>query len=56
MNWLSYFAIEDLAWLGMWDMVKEFRRDTLGLKGFNKEHGSHAIYHSKVGGEGEGDE
>ena len=22
MNWLSYFAIEDVAWLGTWDIIR----------------------------------
>jgi len=26
MNWLSYFAIEDLGWLGMWDILQVGRR------------------------------
>ncbi len=50
MNWLSYFAMEDLAWLGMSGMVKDFRQRVLNLKAWNKEHTSHALYHSKVWG------
>mmetsp|Transcript_39814 Transcript_39814/g.88504 ORF Transcript_39814/g.88504 Transcript_39814/m.88504 type:complete len:1166 (+) Transcript_39814:378-3875(+) len=48
MNWLSYFAVEDLAWLGMSGMVKHFRTQVLGLKDWMKQHTSHALYHSKV--------
>eukprot|EP00798_Chlamydomonas_sp_ICE-L_P018660 gene18660-25177_t len=48
MNWLSYFAMEDLAWLGMSGMVKDFRQRVLGIKTWNKEHTSHALHHSKV--------
>eukprot|EP00798_Chlamydomonas_sp_ICE-L_P001510 gene1510-32888_t len=48
MNWLSYFAMDDLAWLGMSGMVKDFRQRVLGIKTWNKEHTSHALYHSKV--------
>ncbi|GAX79661.1 hypothetical protein CEUSTIGMA_g7102.t1 [Chlamydomonas eustigma] len=48
MNWLSYFAVEDVAWLGMSDMVKEFRDKFLQLKGFGPLHSSHAIYYSKI--------
>eukprot|EP00955_Chlamydomonas_euryale_P062123 358293-Chlamydomonas_euryale.AAC.1 len=49
MNWLSYFAVEDLAWLGMSGMVKDFRKRTLHLADFDaKANGSHSIYHSKV--------
>eukprot|EP00955_Chlamydomonas_euryale_P041177 351927-Chlamydomonas_euryale.AAC.2 len=49
MNWLSYFAVEDLAWIGMADMVKDFRRRTLQLPNWDsKDNGSHTLYHSKV--------
>ncbi|GAX76945.1 hypothetical protein CEUSTIGMA_g4392.t1 [Chlamydomonas eustigma] len=48
MNWLSYFAVEDLAWLGMSGMMKDFRKRILQLHDWSKEAGSHAIYHSKV--------
>eukprot|EP00798_Chlamydomonas_sp_ICE-L_P000632 gene632-2068_t len=48
MNWLSYFAMEDLAWLGMSGLVKDFRQRVLGMKTWSKEHTSHALYHSKV--------
>ena len=48
MNWLSYFAVEDLAWLGMSGMVKDFRRRILQLTDWTKENGSHTIHHSKV--------
>ncbi|KAG1676362.1 hypothetical protein FOA52_001157 [Chlamydomonas sp. UWO 241] len=49
MNWLSYFAVEDLAWLGMSGMVKDFRKRTLQLVDWDsKDNGSHTIYHSKV--------
>ena len=48
MNWLSYFAVEDLAWLGMSGMVKDFRKRILQLTDWSKENGSHTIHHSKV--------
>jgi hypothetical protein len=49
MNWLSYFAVEDLAWLGMSGMVKDFRKRTLQLVDWDSQtNGSHTIYHSKV--------
>ena len=48
MNWLSYFAVEDLAWLGMSGMVKDFRKRILQLTDYSKENGSHTIHHSKV--------
>jgi hypothetical protein len=48
MNWLSYFAVEDVAWLGIADIVQEFRGKFLKLKGFGNPHTSHAIYYSKV--------
>ncbi|GFH13354.1 glyco_transf_28 domain-containing protein, partial [Haematococcus lacustris] len=48
MNWLSYFAMEDLAWVGMAGMQKDFRCNVLGLKTWNKLTTSHSIYHSKV--------
>lgn len=48
MNWLSYFAVEDLAWLGMAGMVKNLRQNVFGLKSWDKYSTSHALYHSKV--------
>ncbi|GAX82718.1 hypothetical protein CEUSTIGMA_g10144.t1 [Chlamydomonas eustigma] len=48
MNWLSYFAMDDLAWLGIADIVKRFRRKKLGLKNSGKHVGSHGVYYSKV--------
>lgn len=50
MNWLSYFAVEDLAWLGMSGMVRQLRQKVLGLPGWEKHHTSHALYYAKVGG------
>ena len=47
-NWLSYFAIEDIAWLGTWDIILDFRREVLGLAKMNQDHASHAIYFNKV--------
>ncbi len=48
MNWMSYFAVEDLAWLGMAGMQKDFRQRICGLKTWNKYTSSHAIYHLQV--------
>ncbi|KAJ9527973.1 hypothetical protein QJQ45_005588 [Haematococcus lacustris] len=50
MNWLSYFAMEDLAWVGMAGLQRDFRCNVLGLKSWNKNTTEHAIYNSKVVG------
>ncbi len=41
-------AVQDLAWLGMAGMQKDFRQRVLGLQGWNKYTTSHAIFHSQV--------
>jgi hypothetical protein len=39
---------QDLAWLGMAGMQKDFRQKVCGLKTWNKYTQSHAIYYSQV--------
>jgi len=48
MNWFSYFAADDLTYLGIGDHIQEFRR-SLGLKHTNTKAGSsHALYYCKI--------
>ena len=47
-NWLSYFAVGELAWMGGAGPIRELRKKHLGLKGWGKHHGPHALYYCKV--------
>ena len=47
-NWLSFFAIGELAWAGAFPAIKEMRKQQLKLKGWKKEHGPHALHYNQV--------
>lgn len=48
MMWANAWLVRQVQWWAIAKMIKNLRKQTLGLDKFTKQHKAHAIYYSNV--------